>query len=75
MIRLWMRFFMTKNTTNVLFAHKERDCKTWRKEMKPFEVKESSYISGDGVNHITKTPKVTGKGQKYFINKFLAMQK
>lgn len=40
-----------------------------------FEIKESSYISGDGVNHITKTPKVTGKGQKYFINKFLAMQK
>nr|DAL24315.1 MAG TPA_asm: KilAC domain protein [Caudoviricetes sp.] len=39
-----------------------------------FEIKESSYISGDGVNHITKTPKVTGKGQKYFINKFLAMQ-
>lgn len=39
-----------------------------------FEIKESSYISGDGVNHITKTPKVTGKGQKYFINKFMEMQ-
>lgn len=43
-------------------------------DMGLFEIKESSYISGDGVNHITKTPKVTGKGQKYFVNKFLAMQ-
>lgn len=40
-----------------------------------FEIKESSYISGDGVNHITKTPKVTGKGQKYFINIFLNTKK
>lgn len=27
---------------------------------------------GDGVNRITRTTKVTGKGQVYFINKFLA---
>lgn len=36
-----------------------------------FEIKESSHINGDGVNVIKKTPKVTGKGQQYFINKFL----
>lgn len=36
-----------------------------------FEIKESSHINGNGVNVITKTPKVTGKGQKYFVNKFL----
>lgn len=36
-----------------------------------FEIKESSYIDGDGNNQTNKTPKVTGKGQQYFINKFL----
>ena len=37
-----------------------------------FEIKEGSYVNGSGVNITTKTPKVTGKGQQYFINKFLA---
>lgn len=41
-------------------------------EMGLFEIKESSHINGDGVNIVTKTSKVTGKGQQYFINKFLA---
>lgn len=36
-----------------------------------FEVKEGSYVDGDGVNRITRTTKVTGKGQRYFVNKFL----
>lgn len=40
-------------------------------EMGLFEIKEGSYTNGNGVNIITKTPKVTGKGQVYFINKFL----
>lgn len=38
-----------------------------------FEVKEGSYVDGDGVNRITRTTKVTGKGQLYFVNKFLAV--
>lgn len=41
-------------------------------EMKLFEIKEGSYVDGSGVNKITKTTKVTGKGQEYFINKFLS---
>ena len=41
-------------------------------ELGLFEIKEGSYINGSGVNVITKTPKVTGKGQQYFINRFLA---
>lgn len=41
-------------------------------ELGLFEIKEGSYINGSGVNIITKTPKVTGKGQQYFINRFLA---
>lgn len=40
-------------------------------ELGLFEIKEGSYVNGSGANIITKTPKVTGKGQTYFINKFL----
>ncbi len=40
-------------------------------EMGLFKIKESSHVNGDGVTVVTKTPKVTGKGQQYFINKFL----
>ena len=36
-----------------------------------FEIKESSYINSEGVTVVTKTSKVTGKGQIYFVNKFL----
>lgn len=40
-------------------------------ELGLFEVKESTINNPDGSVKITKTPKVTGKGQQYFINKFL----
>lgn len=40
-------------------------------QLKLFEIKEGSYINGNGDNITTKTTKVTGKGQIYFINKFL----
>lgn len=36
-----------------------------------FEIKETSIQHSDGHISINKTPKVTGKGQQYFINKFL----
>lgn len=36
-----------------------------------FEVKERTHQEPDGSVRITKTTKVTGKGQQYFINKFL----
>lgn len=36
-----------------------------------FEVKESTINNPDGSVRITKTTKVTGKGQLYFVNKFL----
>lgn len=42
-------------------------------EMKLFEVKESTISNPDGSVRITRTPKVTGKGQQYFVNKFLAI--
>lgn len=36
-----------------------------------FEVKESTLQNPDGSVRITKTTKVTGKGQVYFVNKFI----
>ena len=43
-------------------------------EMGLFEIKESVHIDGNGCNKISRTPKVTGKGQQYFVNKFLGGQ-
>lgn len=40
-------------------------------KLKLFEVKERTINNPDGSVRITKTTKVTGKGQQYFINKFL----
>lgn len=63
----WMREngFLIKNGT-------EKNMPTQRAmEMKLFEVKEGSFVDGNGVNRITRTTKVTGKGQVYFVNKFL----
>lgn len=40
-------------------------------ELGLFEIKETTTGSADGDVKVHKTPKVTGKGQQYFINKFL----
>lgn len=39
-----------------------------------FEIKESNLVNPDGSVRITRTPKVTGKGQVYFVNKFLSKE-
>ena len=39
-------------------------------ELELFEIKETAVTHADGHISISKTPKVTGKGQIYFINKF-----
>lgn len=36
-----------------------------------FEIKETTISNPDGSIRVTKTPKVTGKGQRYFVNLFL----
>ncbi len=41
-------------------------------DMGLFRVKETAITHSDGHTTISKTTKVTGKGQSYFINKFLA---
>lgn len=40
-----------------------------------FEIKESNVQNPDGSVRITRTTKVTGKGQVYFVNKFLEMNR
>lgn len=44
-------------------------------EMGLFEIKETSITKPDGSTHISKTTKVTGKGQIYFTNKFAVKDK
>lgn len=41
-------------------------------ELGLFEVKETAITHSDGHTTVSKTTKVTGKGQQYFINKFLS---
>lgn len=40
-------------------------------DLKIMDIKKSSVNNPDGSVRITRTPKVTGKGQIYFVNKFL----
>ena len=40
-----------------------------------FEIKETTSVNPDGSIRTNRTTKVTGKGQQYFINKFLGTKK
>lgn len=40
-------------------------------DMGLFEVKETAITHADGHTSVNRTPKVTGKGQVYFVQKFL----
>lgn len=40
-----------------------------------FEIKETAISHSDGHIAINRTPKVTGKGQNYFVNKFLGEER
>lgn len=68
------RFFKWLRDNGYLIKREgsDRNMPTQRSmEMKLFEVKESTISNPDGSVRITRTPKVTGKGQQYFVNKFL----
>lgn len=41
-------------------------------ELGLFEVKETAITHSDGHTTVNRTPKVTGKGQQYFVEKFLS---
>ena len=69
-------FEWLRNNGYLIKSGTEKNMPTQRAmEMNLFEVKEGSYVDGNGVNRITRTTKVTGKGQVYFVNKFLANKK
>ncbi|WP_396127946.1 phage antirepressor KilAC domain-containing protein [Clostridium sp.] len=40
-------------------------------DLKLFQIKETIINHGDGKITVSKTAKITGKGQEYFINKFI----
>lgn len=58
------RFLMTSGSSRNLPTQKSM-------ELGLFEVKESTINNPDGSVRVTKTTKVTGKGQVYFVNLFL----
>lgn len=41
-------------------------------DLKIMEIKETAITHSGGTITVSKTPKITGKGQQYFINKFLS---
>lgn len=68
------RLFTWLRENDYLIKRKGSDfnCPTQRgMELELFEIKETSVTHADGHVSISKTTKVTGKGQQYFINKFL----
>lgn len=68
------RLFTWMRTNGYLIGgHRmDRNMPTQRSmDMGLFKVKETVINHSDGHTSISKTPKVTGKGQTYFINKFL----
>lgn len=67
------RLFQWLRDNNYLISRKGTDYNMPTQksmELELFEIKENSITHSDGHISITKTPKVTGKGQVYFINKF-----
>lgn len=69
------RLFMWLRDNGYLIKRKGNDYNMptqYSMELQLFEVKETAITHSDGHTSISKTPKVTGKGQQYFINKFIA---
>ena len=64
----WLR----RNGYLISRAGSDRNMPTQRAvEMGLLEIKETTICHSDGHTSISKTPKVTGKGQVYFVNLFL----
>lgn len=69
------RLFAWMRENGYLIKRKGQDWNTPTQramEMGLFEIKERTHSNPDGSIIISRTTKVTGKGQQYFINKFLA---
>lgn len=72
------RFFETLREKGYLIKRKGNDYNMPTQkamEMGLFEIKETVINHADGHTSVNKTPKVTGKGQQYFVNLFLGEKK
>jgi len=70
------RLFEWLRNNNYLIKHKGTDYNMptqYSMELGLFEIKETIINYPDGHISISKTPKVTGKGQIYFVNKFISL--
>lgn len=68
------RLFTWMRQNGYLISRKGSDWNTPTQksmELELFRIKENTVVHSDGHTSITKTPKVTGKGQEYFISRFL----
>lgn len=68
------RLFEWLRTNGFLIRRKGTDYNMptqYSMDLELFEIRERTINNADGSIRTTKTPKVTGKGQQYFINKFL----
>ncbi|MCL9729042.1 phage antirepressor KilAC domain-containing protein, partial [Staphylococcus aureus] len=43
-------------------------------DLKILDIKKRIINNPDGSSKVSRTPKVTGKGQQYFVNKFLGVK-
>ena len=68
-------FAWLRNNNYLIKSGNDRNTPTQRSmELGLFEVREKTYFNDYGDNAISKSSRVTGKGQQYFINKFLKEQ-
>ncbi|AHI04452.1 antirepressor (plasmid) [Corynebacterium falsenii DSM 44353] len=68
------RLFAWLRTKGFLINRKGTDWNTPTQkalELGIMRIKETTVVHSDGHTSITKTPKVTGKGQEYFVSRFL----
>lgn len=64
-------FEWLRNNGYLMKAGEQRNMPTQKSmEQGLFEIKERTVNNPDGTIRITRTPKVTGKGQVFFVNKF-----
>jgi anti-repressor protein len=68
-------FSWLRNNNYLIKSGNDRNTPTQRSmELGLFEVREKTYFNDYGDTAISKSSRVTGKGQQYFINKFLKEQ-
>lgn len=68
-------FAWLRNNNYLIKSGNDRNTPTQRSmELGLFEVREKTYFNDYGDTALSKSSRVTGKGQQYFINKFLKEQ-